>query len=343
MYSSIDQRATLTPKTPQQINIHNRLSKRPSNGRINIINSNSNNVYDVKKVVTGTGAIEKVSSRLSKNPRVQTEDLFDDDEYSRSSNGSLKKAKMKVHTSNEPASLSLSSFKDEQKMENKLEESLSSLSSSLSSLSWSDSRSGYKYVQLERNDEISLRDVIIANVSNGHKIDEKPAKYTGIVRHIGVTEEIKQVTYLGMELLEPIGDTDGRILYPTLGTEMQYFTCGDKYGKYVYFNSIHKTRIRKINSEELFRALFKLRESLNELKYTYDKLGMPKKNEEISKLKKQLKDSIITNTNTNTNIITTATATKLSNVELSSLHVHPSAAVGHIQTVVAYSILIFFF
>ncbi|ETO24996.1 hypothetical protein RFI_12148 [Reticulomyxa filosa] len=96
-----------------------------------------------------------------------------------------------------------------------------------------------------------------------------------------------------------MGDTNGKILYPSLGKQIQHFKCEDNYGKYVYLNSIDKTTIKKVPPIEIVHNLHRSTVQLNQMKQQHEQLSerynqasvdLKNANKEIHSLQKKLEE-----------------------------------------------------
>lgn len=90
--------------------------------------------------------------------------------------------------------------------------------------------------------------------------------YVGIVRHLGTTKvrsargiEEDVVTCLGLELMDPVGNSDGRLFNQELGEYERFFTTKPNYAVFV---SIKK--VVKITPGNLFSTLSNAIQRLNE-------------------------------------------------------------------------------
>ncbi|ETO19111.1 hypothetical protein RFI_18127, partial [Reticulomyxa filosa] len=166
----------------------------------------------------------------------------------------------------------------------------------------SDSITKYKYTIANRDHEICLGDALAIPITDqlqfGHSRSHKPSKYIGIVRYIGTSEESNQVTYLGLELLEPIGDTDGSIVHPSLGKKVQHFECKANHGKYIVLNS-KELKLKKLSPMDILKELQKSIVKINELSHQQKQLleqqqqttwNLQKAEKDIHKLKQKLNE-----------------------------------------------------
>merc|ERR1712228_121936 len=66
--------------------------------------------------------------------------------------------------------------------------------------------------------------------------------YVGIVRYLGTTKIEKKdvVTFLGLELMDPVGDCDGRRFDSTLGEHIRHFETKANYGAFVSISNVVK-------------------------------------------------------------------------------------------------------